>query len=60
MNTNEKIYNLLDEKVNEIFYQMQNEMNIENGDITPLEFFDLDNSLKDLANKIESILKNQK
>ena len=60
MNTNEIIYNLLDEKVNEIFHQMQNELNIKNGDITPFEFFELDEIMKSLTNKIDMILKNQK
>lgn len=59
MNTREKILNLLEEKVDEIFLQMQDELNIENGDIFPLDKFELDNCIEQLADKIETVLNTQ-
>ena len=56
---NGEILNLLDEKVNEIFFEMQTELHILNGDITPLEKLELDNCMEKLADIIETVLKNQ-
>ena len=60
MKTNEKILKLLEDKVDDIFLEMQNELDINNGDISPLDAFELDNYIKQLADKIEVVLNNQK
>ena len=60
MSVNEKIFDLLDEKINEIFYQMQMEMGIEEGGIDPFDAVELDKMEKAMANKIEVILNSQK
>lgn len=60
MNTKEKILNLLEEKVDEIFLQMQNELNIEDGNIFPLDKYELDICVSALADKIETVLNSQK
>lgn len=60
MSANEKIFNLLDEKINEIFYQMQMEMGIEDGGIDPFDAVELDKMMKVMVNKIEVILDSQK
>ena len=57
---NEKINELLEEKINEIFYIMQTELNITSGDITPIDDLDLDILKNKLAAHIEKILKFQK
>lgn len=60
MSVNEKIFNLLDEKLNEIFFQMQEEMGIKEGGIEPYDAIELDKLEKAMANKIEVILNSQK
>lgn len=55
----DKIANMLDEKVNEIFLAMQNDLGIKNGDVSPMDAYDLDNCRDELAEIIERILKNQ-
>ena len=57
---NEKILNLLEDKVNEIFAEMQEELNIEDGNILPLDALELDHCIKQLADKIEVVLNSQK
>lgn len=57
---NEKILNLLNDKVDEIFYIMQEELNIEDGNIFPMDKFELDNYIQQLADKIETVLISQK
>lgn len=59
MNTKEKIINLLEEKVDEIFLQMQNELGIEDGNIYPLDALELDNYMEQLADKIKVVLDSQ-
>ena len=56
----EKILELLDEKVNEIFFEMQTELNIEYGDIEPLLALHLDELQEKLAEHIEKVLIYQK
>ena len=60
MNVNGKIFDLLDEKLNEIFYQMQMEMGIEEGGIDPYDAIELDKMMKVMTDKIEVILNSQK
>lgn len=57
---NEKINELLEEKINEIFYIMQTELNITSGDISPIDDLDLDMLKNKLAVHIEKILEFQK
>lgn len=56
----EKILQLLENKVDEIFLEMQNELNIQDGNIFPLDALELDNCMENLANKIEHVLNTQK
>ena len=60
MSVNEKIFDLLDEKLNEIFYQMQMEMGIKEGGIDPYDAIELDKMMKVMTDKIEVILNSQK
>ena len=60
MNTKEKILNLLNDKVDEIFLEMQEELNIEDGNIFPLDKLELDNCIERLADKIEDVLNSQR
>lgn len=57
---NEKINELLEEKINEVFYIMQTELNITSGDIAPIDDLDLDMLKNKLAVHIEKILEFQK
>ena len=57
---NEKIAKLLDEKVNEIFFEMQTELNIQDGGIYPLDALKLDGLQEELAKHIEHVLTYQK
>lgn len=57
---NEKVRELLEEKVNEIFCEMQNELHIESGDISPLMSLRLDEDMDNLADIITNILNEQK
>lgn len=56
----DKIKNLLDEKVNEIFIECQSEMGIVSGDITPEMALRLDEELDKLTEMIRDILGMQK
>ena len=56
----EKILQLLDDKVDEVFLEMQEELNIEDGNIFPLDALELDNCKEQLANIIESVLTTQR
>ena len=60
MNTKEKILNLLEEKVDEVFLEIQNELNIEDGNIFPMDKYELDICINTLADKIEVVLNSQK
>lgn len=57
---NERINELLEEKINEVFYIMQTELNITSGDIAPIDDLDLDMLKNKLAVHIEKILEFQK
>ena len=52
----EQILQLLEDKVNDTFLEMQNRLNIQHGDISPLQQWELDNCISELADKIEEIL----
>lgn len=56
----EKILQLLDDKVNEVFFEMQEELKIEDGNIFPLDKVELDICIYTLADKIEEVLNTQK
>ena len=56
----EKILELLDEKVNEIFFKMQEELKINNGDIYPLDALYLEELEEKLAEHIKDVLMQQK
>lgn len=56
----DKIKGLLDEKVNEVFAEMQSELKIEHGDIEPLMALRLDEELDRLTEMIRDILGMQK
>lgn len=57
---NEKILQLLEAKVDEVFLEMQNELGIEDGNVFPLDSLQLDICIHNLADKIEVILNSQK
>lgn len=52
----EKIYELLDEKVNDVYFHFQEKLNIKYGDITPGQLFKQDELLEQLATLIEEVL----
>ena len=54
-----KILLLLDEKVSGIFAEMQKELSIDSGDISPMEFIKLAECEKQLAITIRDILTTQ-
>ena len=56
----DKVIKLLEEKVNDIFFEMQEELGIESGDITPLGVLELDKRTEELAEIITLVLENQK
>lgn len=56
----DKIKGLLDDKVNEIFEEMQNELGIESGDITPDMALRLDEEIDRLTEMIRDVLGMQK
>lgn len=55
-----KIKGLLDEKVNEVFAEMQSELGIEDGGIEPMMALRLDEELDRLTEMIRDILGMQK
>lgn len=55
-----KIAELLDEKVNEIFFEMQKELNIDDWGIYPLDALYLDELQEKLVNHIADVLTYQK
>ena len=57
---NKKIYGLLEEKINEVFFVMQEELNIKNGDIAPLDALYLEELQGKLADHIEYVLNFQR
>ena len=52
----QKICELLEEKVNEVYLEMQEELNIQYGDITPLDALYQDKLIGNLAEHIENVL----
>lgn len=58
--TARKIYNKLDDAINNIFFEMQNELGIDNGDAYPEDVFDLDDMEEKIAEKIEQMLERQR
>lgn len=55
-----KIKNLLDDAINEVFNKMQTDLNIINGDISPNDEMRLETLKNELADTIETVIKNQK
>ena len=58
-NWESKVKDMVDEKINDLFYEVQEVLDIQSGDITPGELFDLDNKQEELANLIIEIIKHQ-
>lgn len=56
----DKIYELLDEKINEVFFEMQTKLDITDGGIMPLDALYLEELQKKLADHIEKVLEFQK
>lgn len=56
----DKIKGMLDEKVNEVFEEMQSELGIEHGDIEPMMALRLDEELDRLTEMIRDVLGMQK
>ena len=56
----QKIYNLLDNYVNEIFLKMQEEFNIQTGDVSPEDAYDLYEKENELTVLIGKILRIQR
>ena len=56
---NETIRTLLEEKVNDIFLEMQTKLDINDGGISPLMSLKLDESMDALTEAIENALKEQ-
>ena len=57
---NKKIYGLLEEKINEVFFVMQEELSITSGDISPLDAMYLEELQGKLADHIEYVLNFQR
>ena len=57
---NKKIRELLNEKINEIFSEMQNDLNIQNGDIFPMDALRMEELQNKLADNIEYVLNYQR
>lgn len=55
-----RLSQLIEEKVDEIFLEMQNSLNIDNGDIFPLDAIALDECKENMAVIIERVLNIQK
>lgn len=58
-NWESKVKDMVDEKINDLFYEVQEVLDIRYGDITPGELFDLDDKQEELANLIIEIIKHQ-
>lgn len=56
----DKIKGLLDEKVNEVFLEMQSELGIEDGGIEPMMALRLDEELDRLTEMVRDVLGMQK
>ena len=56
----EKVYERLDEVINDLFYEFQTKLKITSGDITPLELGVLENLQDNLANLITDVLIEEK
>lgn len=52
----EKIYNLIDGKIQDVFLEMQEELNIKYGDITPPEAYALETIEQEMTDLIVTIL----
>ena len=57
---NEKIFEMLEEKINDIFLEIQAEEGIESGDITPIDSYVLENLTMELAETISNVIEFQK
>ena len=55
----EKIVQLLEDKVNEVFLEMQDDLGIQDGGIFPLDELDLNDCKEHLAEVIERVLNTQ-
>lgn len=49
----------LEDKVNEIFLQFQNEMGIENGDVSPLDFLQIESLQDEMVTAIANAITSQ-
>ena len=56
----ERINEMLEEKINDIFLEIQEEEGIESGDIAPIDSYVLDNLTMELAEKIANVINYQK
>ena len=55
----QEIKNVLEEKINDVFLQFQNKLNISNGDISPWDAVKLDTQMDALTLTIMDVLNNQ-
>ena len=55
-----KIYDYLDDKIYDLFMEFQDEMDIESGDIEPLDNWKMMQAMADLAIIIQDIMEKQK
>lgn len=58
-NWESKVKDMVGEKINDLFYEVQEVLGIRYGDITPGELFDLDDKQEELATLIIEIIKHQ-
>lgn len=56
----ERINEMLADKINEVFAEMQKEMNIESGDILPMDNLELDDLTDKMAEVIARVISYQK
>lgn len=54
------IMELLNDKIEDVFLELQDELEIEDGDIQPSDYFKLNELLEELATHIETVVKYQK
>ena len=55
----EKIIRLLEDKINDVYIEMQNELDIGDGFISPSDSFNEDKKVRELAEIIEKVLQKQ-
>ncbi len=56
----ERLKNMIDEKVNEIFYDLQTELEIESGDINPMQLLRLEETESNLSDIMLAVLRFEK